>query len=171
MVNMMTMNAGKCKLVWFKNDINICINGELFEHGITEKDLGIMICKDLTWTQQAERRSSKATGAFQMIKRNISPITIWQTKRNLYICYIVPILSYGMVLWKPSKEDMKKMETVQKRATSWILNTKQLDYKERLKRLQLLPFSLYQELHVVLMFIDILNDRYNIAWTDYERRK
>ena len=170
-MNMMTMNAGKCKLVCFKNDINICINGELFEHGITEKDLGIMICKDLTWTQQAERRSSKATGAFQMIKRNISPITIWQTKRNLYICYIVPILSYGMVLWKPSKEDMKKMETVQKRATSWILNTKQLDYKERLKRLQLLPFSLYQELHVVLMFIDILNNRYNIAWTDYVQIK
>ena len=69
------------------------------------------------------------------------------------------------------KEDMKKMETVQKRATSWILNTKQLDYKERLKRLQLLPFSLYQELHVVLMFIDILNDRYNIAWTDYVQIK
>ena len=50
------------------------------------------------------------------------------------------------------------------KATKWILSTSQLSYRTRLLRLSLLPLSMYHEMHVLLVFIDIVRGRYNIEW-------
>ena len=131
------------------------------------KDLGIMVASDLSWKDQAERRSAKTIQPFQMIKINTSALTTSKTKKGLHRCYIVPIVSYGSVLWKPSKGELQTIETIQKRATAWILGTYQITYKDRLERLKLLPLSLYHELHVILVFLDVLKGRYDINWRKY----
>ena len=64
---------------------------------------------------------------------------------------------YGYAL-EPSKEDMKTIEVIEKRTAALILNT-YVTYKNRLK----LPVTLHQDL-LVLQFLDILKDRYDIDW-------
>ena len=128
------------------------------------KDLGIMVHKDLTWTSDTNRRCEKELKAFFTIKRNVARRRAWQAKKDLYRCYIVQIISYRSVLWKPNKQDLKKVEPIQMKATKLILSTGQLTYKDRLRRLDILPLSLYHELHVLFFFLDIVSGRYDIEW-------
>ena len=102
--------------------------------------------------------------AFFTIKRNIANGTPWTTRKNLYRSYIVPILSYGAVLWKPSKTDLRAIESIQMKASKWIVRTSQLEYKERLRRINLLPLALYHEMHVLLLFIRIVSNTYDLEW-------
>ena len=162
--NLIKLNVSKCKVLCIKGETKVTINGWELGKPEKEKDLGIMIHKDLTWTANANRRSEKALKAFFTIKGNVARGTAWQAKKNLYRSYIVPILSYGSVLWKPNKQDLKKVEGIKMKATKWILSTGQLTYIDRLRRLDILPLSLYHELHVLLLFLDIVNGRYNIEW-------
>ena len=46
---------------------------------------------------------------------------------------------------------MPKISILMK-ASKWILGTSQLEYKERLRRINLLPLALYHEMHVLLLF-------------------
>ena len=105
--------------------------------------------------------------AFFTIKRNIANGTPWTTRKNLYRSYIVPILSYGAVLWKPSKIDLKSIESIQMKASKWILGISPLEYKERLRRINLLPLALYHEMHVLLLFIQIVLNTYDLEWQKF----
>ena len=105
--------------------------------------------------------------AFFTIKQNIASGTPWTTRRNLYRSYIVPILFYGAVLWKPSKTDLKAIESIQMKARKWILGTSQLEYKERLRRINLLSLALYHEMHVLLLFIQIVLNTYDLDWQNF----
>ena len=60
----------------------------------------------------------------------------------------------------PSKMNMEQLENVQKKATKWTLSSNE-DYKDRLRTLNLLPLSQYMELHDFLMFIDIINNKFD----------
>ena len=49
-------------------------------------------------------------------------------KLKSYKSYVAPIVSYGSTLWKPSKSDLKVIESVEKQPTSCILSPTQ-EYK------------------------------------------
>ena len=51
----------------------------------TQKDLGILMCDNLSWSVNAENRISKAMGAFYKIKRNISKKNIIKVKIKLIL--------------------------------------------------------------------------------------
>ena len=63
--------------------------------------------------------------------------------------------------------DIRRIEKVQETVRKWILGTKRLGYKERLKRLSHLPLSLYHESHILLVLIDIIKGRFNIEWKPF----
>ena len=88
-------------------------------------------------------------------------------KKNLFRSYIVAIISYDAILWKPNKSELRMIENLQEKASKWILGTNRLDYKDRLKRLSILPLSLYHEMHLLLTFVDIVKSRYNIEWESF----
>ena len=165
--NLMTLNISKCKTLNLKGNGSISMNGKTLEQTQKEKDLGIIVSNDLTWTANVERRCEKAIKVFFTIKRNIANGTSWIGKKNLYRSYIVPIISYGAILWKPSKSELRMIENLQEKASKWILGTNRLDYKDRLKRLSILPLSLYHDMHVLLTFVDILKGRYHIEWESF----
>ena len=127
----------------------------------------IMISNDITWTAQTEWRCEKTIKAIFTIKRNIADGTPWTTRNNLYRSYIVPIVSYGAVLWKPSKTDLKSNEWIQMKASKRILGTGQLEYKERLRRINLLPLALYYKMHVLLLFIQSVLNTYDLEWRKF----
>ena len=143
------------------------MNGKTLEQTQKEKDLGIIVSNDLTWTANAERRCERAIKVFFTIKRNIANGTSWIAKKTLYRSYTVPFISYGAILWKPNKSELRMIENLQEKVSKWILGTNRLDYKDRLKRLLILPLPLYHEMHVLLTFVDIVKGRYNIEWESF----
>ena len=81
----------------------------------------------------------------------------------------MPIVSYGAALWKPSKGYLTLLESVQRKAMAWIFKTSNsvLPYKEKLQKINILPLSLYQELHVVLLFAKMLSGKVDIDWQSH----
>ena len=118
----------------------------------------------LTWTSQAEFRCGKAVKAFHLIRRDIWVSADSYTRLSLHKGHIVQILSHGAILWKASKNDLKIIESLQMKTSKWVLRYCPFGYKERLQKLKLLPVSLYHELHVLLTFISIVNDKFRLDW-------
>ena len=70
-------------------------------------------------------------------------------------------LLHATQAWFANKTETKEIERVQKKATSWILNNWELNYKKRLRKLNLL-ISLYIELHDLLLLIAFLSGNYHV---------
>ena len=160
--NKMPLNEDKCNLLNLKGKMEVTLFNTNVDTAKTQKDLGILMCHNLSWSVNAENRISKAMGAFYKIKRNISKKTSLKSKLNLYCGYIVPIISYASQTWYPNKAELRQLERVQKRATSWITNNFKMSYTERLKFLKLLPLSMYFELHDILYLVSLLKNKHDI---------
>ena len=63
-------------------------------------------------------------------------------------------------------ETLKIFESVQKKATSWILSPTQ-EYKDRLISLHILSLSLYHELHIPLLLHKILTGKTDLQWKKF----
>ena len=100
-----------------------------------------------------------------MTKRKVSQKISGTAEKDLYKSYIIPIVAFGASLWKASKTDLRLIESMQKKAVRRITGRKQ-NYKEALLKLKLLQLSLYHELHVLLLRVDILNKKYTLNWTN-----
>ena len=72
--------------------------------------------------------------------------------------------NYGSALWKPSKGDLGTLESIQRKAVSWIFITNNISYKDKLVKLDIHQISFYQELHVILLFAKILAGKVDIDW-------
>ena len=92
----------------------------------------------------------------------MTDIASLKNKLNAYTGYVVPILSYCSQAWLPNRQQMKKIEKLQKRATSWILSRRNCTYKETLIALKLLPLSMYVELHDLLLLLSLLDNKFDI---------
>ena len=106
----------------------------------TEKDLGVIIDNKLRFREQVVKARNAANRAVGFIARNVN----YKSKeviRNLYISYVRPHLEYCAQAWAPHYEmDLDLLEKVQRRATKLVNGFGDLEYEERLKRLDL--FSL-----------------------------
>ena len=157
--NKMTLNEYKCYILPIKSQdkpkLNL-FNKTLLYHG-EQKDLGITMAPKLNWKPNVPKRCSKALKAFYFLKRNTSTSAKLSAKFNAYAGYVVPIVTYATQAWFAKKTETKENERVQKKAIIWILNNWELNYKKRLGKLNLLPLSLYIELHDLLLLISFLS--------------
>ena len=81
-------------------------------------------------------------------------------KKKLYLSLVVPVVTYGSPVWRPSLiRDIVSLEKLQRRATKYMLHDYQLDYKSRLCQLKLLPLMYQLEFVEVISFITQLNCR------------
>ncbi len=103
-----------------------------------------------------------------MVRRSFSSSNSVFTRRSLYISLVRSQMSYCSQLWRPLLiKDIKKLESVQRRATKYILGREHsgLNYKERLIRLNLLPLMCYYELSDIMFLVNSLKnqtDRFNV---------
>ena len=81
-------------------------------------------------------------------------------KLNAYKGYVVSVIAYASQAWSANKSEMRDIEKIQKRATSWILGIWE-NYNNRLKQLELLPLSMYFELHDAQLLLSIMQRNYN----------
>ena len=160
--NLMTTNTSKCKLLKLRGNLSTKLNDTELHPTNNQKDLSLLITRNVTLNENCEIRAQKATRAFFQLKRNISTTCSWVNKLHSYTGYIVPIITYCSQAWSPSRANLVSFERVQVMATKWILNYN-LDYKGRLVKLKLLPLCLYVEMHDLLMYLSLVNSKYDIS--------
>ena len=125
----------KCKCMHFgkKNQhYKYKMNDHTLEEIEVEKDLGVIVDKDLKFHKHASFAIKKANTILGLIKRYFA-VFDHKTLPKLFKAMVRPHLEYGNVVCGPHfKLDQQAIERVQKRATKLIHNIKDLPYSERL---------------------------------------
>ena len=134
----MEFNVKKCKVmhVGYSNiNFGYIMNGQWLEECEYEKDLGVLIDRNLKASRQAFAARNKANRMLGFIGRNVSYRSRDVIKR-LYLAYVRPHLEYCVQAWGPHyQQDLDLLEAVQRRATRMIPGIRRLEYKDRLKDL------------------------------------
>ena len=158
-------NATKCKCMHFgkKNQQHkYKMNEHTLEEVEVEKDLGVIVDKNLKFHKHASFAVKKANTILGLIKRSFT-VFDHKTLPKLFKAMVRPHLEYGNVVWRPHlKLHQQAIETIQKRATKLIRNIKDLPYSERLKDLNLPSLSYRRRRGDMLQTYKIISGKVNI---------
>lgn len=136
----MPFNTAKCKVmhIGYNNQMaNYTLNGHQIEATDAEKDLGVIISKDLKFTKQCVEVEKKAQKLLGYISRQFR----YREKKvvlTLYNALVRPHLEYAVQFWAPTLvQDIERLERVQARATKMIPSLRFKGYQRRLNELKL----------------------------------
>ena len=119
-------------------------------------DLGIVTSGNLSWSMHCNKVCANAYKSLHLIRRAIfSPHQ--HLRKQLYITLVRCHFAYCPQLWRPRLvRDIKRVETVQRRATRFIVGGRLTGYKERLLHVGLLPLAYWMELQDLMFIIKCL---------------
>ena len=107
------------------------------EHVFEEKDLGIIIDGDLTFSEHISAKARTANSIVGLIRRAFAYLDKKSFKK-LYTAFVRPHLEYAQSVWSPySKKYIDIIENVQKRATKLVDGMVNMTYQERLEEIKL----------------------------------
>ena len=157
----MRFNASKCVLIRFGPEISphsYFVHGDPVSLCTLYKNLGVLLTSDLSWSSHIASILAKAYRSLGLIKRVVPYSSSVDLKRSLYLSLVRCHLSYCSPVWRPrSLQDIRKIESLQRRATKYITSY-HLNYKSRLKATNLLPMSLWPEAQDVMLLIKLMLD-------------
>jgi hypothetical protein len=133
-----------------------------------QKDLGIVVTKDLKWTKQVEEITSKASSMLGFIHRTASDMHNIHVRKVLYLSLVRSKLGFASQVWAPQTvTDILSTERVQRRATKFILSLPYrtaTTYRERLLVIGILPVCYWHEfLDLVFLYKSILSNDVNVS--------
>ena len=167
--NSMKFSSTKCNAITFKRvPLNIKIADFNISSNDSEKYLGIIITERLSWTEHIRERCLKANRAFFMIMRSCANELPLESKLKAMQTMVIPILTYASQVYYLTKTDMKLLESVQRRCTRWIAGSS-MGFKERLIKLNLLPITLYIQMHDLFLLSNILNGKFDYGCSKFIR--
>ncbi len=148
---LLRFNIDKCHVLTLGKLENIMythrytLGGEELEHVFEEKDLGVYVDSELSFDEHISMKVKKANQLVGLIRRSFSYLND-KTFVKLYTALVRPHLEYAQCVWSPYlKKHLHHIERVQMRATKLVDNMKNLNYSERLQRLNL-PTLAYRRL-------------------------
>jgi hypothetical protein len=137
---LMLFNEKKCKSMHIgngKSQYAYTVNGHIIENVEQEKDLGMIISRDMKVWGQCNYAYVKANRMLGLIKRTIK-FKRTDIMLRLYKALVRPHLEYCSEVWSPYyKKDKEHLEKIQHRFTRIIPGLKDMTYNERLKILGL----------------------------------
>lgn len=142
----MRFNADKCHVVHLgqrncnfsyymgKQDTNERVE---LTASLVEKDLGVQVDSELTFSKHIECQVNKANKLVGLIRRSFSYIDK-ESMRQLFTALVRPHLEFANVIWSPRfQKDIKLIEKVQRRATKVVPGLKNMKYEQRLRAMNL----------------------------------
>ena len=138
----MKFNVDKCHVIRFGKSskrpvYQYKLGDETIPSADKEKDLGVVVNHNL----KPEDHINQITGQMHNLVANMKiAFTYVDTNmaRKIITTFIRPKLEYASVAWNPwLQKDIKKIERIQKAATRWVPELRELSYEERLQALNL----------------------------------
>ena len=103
---------------------NYLIHGKSLTPTNNAKYLGVLINDKLSWNPHIDEVIKKSNKTLGFIKRNFSKCNK-NIKLKCYTTLVRPILEYASAVWDTStKENIKKLEQIQKRTARFITHDK-----------------------------------------------
>ena len=131
-----------------------------------QRDLGIHISSNATFNEHIYTQICKANKMLGLIQRTVSRDKRLLPTRSLYIMLVRSHLEYASEVWSPKSVTLIKLiERVQRRATHILMP--ELEYKERLRRLDLLPLLHRREIKDLTTFYKLKSGLYNCDIDSY----
>ena len=138
------------------------IKGQKIKEVTEEKDLGIIITEDLKAKRHIAEIVKRCNRILGMIRRSITCKNV-EIIMNFYKTLVRPILDYGSAIWNPyQKQDIEKLEKVQRRATKIITGIRTLTYRERLKRCKLMTLEERRRRYDLIEMFKIMKGIYKV---------
>jgi hypothetical protein len=106
------------------------------ETSTCERDLGVLVSDDLTFSAQCKAAAANANWKFGVFKKSFSSRSerLWQ---KLWKTHIRPHLEHAVQAWSPYLQgDINVLERVQRRVSKYIAGMANLTYEQRLERLE-----------------------------------
>ena len=115
----------------FASPYSLC--GSELDHVEEEKDLGVTIDEELTFSTHIDSKIAKANAFLGLIRRNFSYLDKSSVLR-LFKAFVRPQLEYAQAVWSPHLVGViNKIENVQMRALNLIPELRGLSYEEQLR--------------------------------------
>ena len=161
------LNASKCQTLTVslsKHHRNhqcqhYSIDGANLDSTNSQRDLGVLVKCDLSWTDHLNQICGRGYRSLNMIRRTIPPGATIILKKQLYISLVRSHLTYCSQLWRPRMvKDILSVERVQRKATKYVLSDYSNDYKLRLQSLHMLPLMYWLELQDIMFLVKCLQD-------------
>ena len=136
-------NLDKCHILTLGKFHNIMhthrysIYSNEIEHVFEEKDLGVILDSDLTFDEHISKKVQKANAIVGLIRRTFSFLDE-KSFIKLYTSFVRPHLEYAQTVWSPhTMKFIDMLENVQIRATKLVDGLGNMEYSDRLRRLNL----------------------------------
>ena len=111
-----------CKRHPFHYDYKL--NNNSLKHVTHVKDLGVTISPDLTWDTHINTILAKANRMLAFLCRNGVMSFTTDHRKLLYLTFVRSYIGYASKVWAPSTiGSITKIESLQRRATKFVLNT------------------------------------------------
>ena len=130
----------------------------------------MIVNNKLTWSSHISSVVAKANKTLGFLNRHFGFSFIGPNHRkSIYVSLVRSHLSYGSEIWAPQScvRDVKLLESIQRRATRFILNcskdpNNRPNYKSRLIELNLLPISYWMECRDLCFMFNYLNGGFDM---------
>ena len=127
------------------------------------KDLGIEISSKLDWNTHINNVVKKCNRKLGLIKRTVGFNAPVNVTKALYLALIRSDLEFGSCLWSgTSRHNVECLEGVQRQVTKFIMHFPDLDHRERLCQLNLLPLTLRREQLDLSLFFKCISGAYDL---------
>ena len=169
----LNFHPSKCQVITMSRRINPVqfaykMNGITLEKIDAIKDLGVDVSARLDWSNHVKHVVKKSNRKMGMIMRSVGFNAPVKVTKTLYTALVRDDLEYSSCLWSgTSKQNVQLIEGVQRRATKFIMHYPDMDYKERLTSLDLLPLSSRRELNDLNFFYRCKLGQYDLDVNKY----
>ncbi len=136
----------------------------ILEETSTERDLGVLINNRLKWSDHIAHAKAKAYATMGMLKR---AFRTWDKHsfRILYTTYVRPHLEYCSSIWNPSyEEDIRSLESVQKRATKFVPDLRSAKYRVRLEAIGIPSLAQRRRRGDLIQYFKIIKGYNKVTW-------
>ena len=170
----MSFNTDKCKVMhlgYGNAKQEYTLDGTLLLESTGEKDLGVLIDNELSFSKHIRGIVAKANKMLGLIKISFESLEENDDVKmfsNLYNTLIRPLLEYCVQAWSPrQKKEIEILENVQRRATKLVRQYKHLEYADRLKKLNLTTLEERRQRGDMILTYRLLNGLEDIDYRKF----